>query len=64
MSPKNNTQESIDSALVTVTLIAPHSHAGERFQKNDTIKVTLAQADWLKTLGIIAQDTHTHTLGE
>lgn len=38
---------------VKVKLIAPHTHAGEKCKKGDTIEVTTAQKAWLAKRGLI-----------
>lgn len=41
-----------DLALITVQLLAPHTHENQRKKVGDTLSVNQALADWLLARGI------------
>ncbi len=41
----------------TVTLAAPHTHAGEKLAKGAKIQVTPERLAWLKKFGVIAAES-------
>jgi hypothetical protein len=42
------------AVTIEVTLLMPHEHSGDQFNKGDKIHVTEAQANWLRNRGVVA----------